>query len=84
MDLVLIILGTQVIKKKRPVRSVFPDYIFFSYDYVQNQQMFSFQRPEISKDSEAATRGVLSEKVFLGHLFIIYIGTNGDVTKERK
>ena len=51
--------GNSSYKEKRPVRSVFPDYIFFSYDYVQNQQMFSFQRPEISKDSEAATRGVL-------------------------
>ena len=24
---------TQVIKKKRPVRPVFPDYLFVSYDY---------------------------------------------------
>ena len=27
--------------------------------------MFSFQRPEISKDPEAATRGILCEKVLL-------------------
>ena len=33
MDWVLIILGTQVIKKKRPVRPVFPDYLSVSYDY---------------------------------------------------
>ena len=33
MDLVLIILGIQVIKKKRSVRPVFPDYLSVSYDY---------------------------------------------------
>ena len=34
VDLVLIIFGTQVIKKKRPFRLVFPDYLSVSYDYV--------------------------------------------------
>ena len=38
VDWVLIIFGTQVIKKRRPVRSVFPDYLSVSYDYVQNNQ----------------------------------------------
>ena len=33
-DWVLIIFGTQVIKKKKPVRPVFPDYLSVSYDYV--------------------------------------------------
>ena len=33
VDWVLIIFGTQVIKKKRPVRSVFPDYLSVFYDY---------------------------------------------------
>ena len=33
MDWVLIIFGTQVIKKKRPVRPVFPGYLSVSYDY---------------------------------------------------
>ena len=33
VDWVLIIFGTQVIKKKRPVRPVFPDYLSVSYDY---------------------------------------------------
>ena len=33
MDWVLIILGTQVIKKKRSVRPVFPDHLSVSYDY---------------------------------------------------
>ena len=32
VDWVLIILGTQVIKKKRPVRPAFPDYLSVSYD----------------------------------------------------
>ena len=32
---VLIILGTQVIKKKRPVWPVFPDYLSVSYDYAE-------------------------------------------------
>ena len=34
VDWVLIILGTQVIKKKRLGRSVFPNYLSVSYDYV--------------------------------------------------
>ena len=34
VDWVLIIFGTQVIEKKRPVRPVFPDYLSISYDYV--------------------------------------------------
>ena len=33
MDWVPIIFGTQVIKKKRPARPVFPDYLSVSYDY---------------------------------------------------
>ena len=33
VDWVLTILGTQVIKKKRPVRPVFPDYLSVAYDY---------------------------------------------------
>ena len=33
VDWVLIILGTQVIKKKRSVRPVFPDHLSVSYDY---------------------------------------------------
>ena len=34
VDWVLIILGTQVIKKKQPVWPVFPDYLSVSYEYV--------------------------------------------------
>ena len=37
VDWILIIFGTQVIKKKRPVRPVFPDYLSVSYDYVHNK-----------------------------------------------
>ena len=37
VDCVLIIFGTQVIKKKRPVRSVFPDYLSVSYEYGHNK-----------------------------------------------
>ena len=33
VDRVLIIFGTQVINKKRPVRPAFPDYLSVSYDY---------------------------------------------------
>ena len=33
VDWILIIFETQVIKKKRPVRSAFPDYLSVSYDY---------------------------------------------------
>ena len=43
----LIIFGTQVIKKKRPVRPVFPDYVSVSYDYVtikcSETLIYSFQ-----------------------------------------
>ena len=37
VDWVLIIFGTQVIKKKRPVRPLFPDYLSVSYDYAQTK-----------------------------------------------
>ena len=37
MDWVLIIFGTQVLKKKRLVRPVFPDYLSVSYDYGFNE-----------------------------------------------
>ena len=33
VDWVLITFGTQVTKKKRSVRHVFPDYLSISYDY---------------------------------------------------
>ena len=33
VDWVLRIFGTQVFKKKRPIRPVFPDYLSVSYDY---------------------------------------------------
>ena len=33
VDWVLKIFGTQVIKKKRPVQPMFPDYLSVSYDY---------------------------------------------------
>ena len=33
IDWVLIIIGTQVIKKKQSVQPVFPDYLSVSYDY---------------------------------------------------
>ena len=34
-DWILIIFGTQFIKKKRPVQPVFPDYLSVSYDYAE-------------------------------------------------
>ena len=37
VDWVLIILGTQVIKKKRPVRPVYPDYLSVSYDHAKTE-----------------------------------------------
>ena len=39
-DWVLIIFETQVTKKKRPVRSVFPDYLSVSYNYACTNQNF--------------------------------------------
>ena len=41
VDWVLTILGTQVIKKKRPVRSVFPDYHSVSYDHDNTNRRFT-------------------------------------------
>ena len=38
-DWVLIIFVTQVIKKKRPVRPVFPDYLSVSYDYAYTKNI---------------------------------------------
>ena len=40
VDWVLNIFGTQVTKKKRPVRPVFPDYLSVSYDYDPNKETF--------------------------------------------
>ena len=42
LDWVLIILGTQVIKKKRPVRPVFPDYRSVSCGYGFTKHVFIF------------------------------------------
>ena len=48
VDWVLRIFETQVIKKKRPVRPVFPDYLSVSYDYVENDSLSSFKLPSKS------------------------------------
>ena len=40
VDWVLIIFGTQVTKKKGPVRRVFPGYLSVSYDYACTNQIF--------------------------------------------
>ena len=37
VDWVLIIFGTQVVQKKRPVWPVFPDYLSISYHYVETR-----------------------------------------------
>ena len=42
VDWVLRIFGTQVTRKKRPVRPVFPDYLSVSYDYGLNSAVVSF------------------------------------------
>ena len=41
VDWALIILRTQVIKKKRPVRPVFPDYLSASYGYGTTNHMLA-------------------------------------------
>ena len=40
VDWVLRTFGTQIIKKKLPVRPVFPEYIFVSYDYGLSEKYF--------------------------------------------
>ena len=47
VDWVLMIFGTQVIKKKRPFRPVFPDYLSVSYDYDEIQFQGHFMKHEI-------------------------------------
>ena len=44
VDWALRIFETQVIKKKRPVRPVFPDYLFISYDYEKDISQVLFKR----------------------------------------
>ena len=57
VDWVLIILGTQVIKKKQPVQPVFPDYFFVSYDYNQSEPVFpsGFATSVLAVQSSAIT-----------------------------
>ena len=43
VDWVLKSFGTQVIKKKQPVRPVFPDYLSVSYDYGKTSNTISTQ-----------------------------------------
>ena len=50
VDWVLIISGTQVIKKKRPVRPVFPDYLSVSYDYDVINGEFLAHKHSLKKD----------------------------------
>ena len=60
VDWVLIVFGAQVIKKKRPVRSVFPDYLSISYDYnffdvVKNRTLNKFTKINL-KEIETSCR----------------------------
>ena len=63
---VLIILGTQVIKKKRPVRHVFLDYLSVSYDYaltnITNTKIFFLQMLLLAPAS-LALMGLLGQKL---------------------
>ena len=66
VDWVLIILGTQVIKKKRPVRPVFLDYLSVSYDYaltnITNTKIFFLQMLLLAPTS-LALMGLLGQKL---------------------
>ena len=60
VDWVLIVFGTQVIKKKRPVRPVFLDYFSVSYDYnffdvVKNRTSNKFTKINL-KEIESSCR----------------------------
>ena len=65
VDWVLIIFGTQVIKKKRPLRSVFPDYTSVSHYYdltgCSDEFKIVFKHSEESKGF--SMKGLSSEKV---------------------
>ena len=62
VDWVLKIIGTQVTKKKRPVSSVFPDYLSVSYDYdftnekVKNIQQNRFQIKNTEMNMQSITK----------------------------
>ena len=55
MDWVLMIFGIYFIKKKRPVRPVFPDYLSVSYDYDKIIKIL-----EIKLSSHAVTKTMAS------------------------
>ena len=51
VDWVLIIFGTRVIKKKRPVRPVFPDYLSVSYDWLNGTKYSRMDQVKFVEDS---------------------------------
>ena len=63
MDWVLIIFGTQVVKKKRLVRPVFSDYLSVSYDYAFNNKFSAIKKTILLVISLRK----FSERVSLGH-----------------
>ena len=57
VDWILINFGTQVIKKKRPIRPVFPDYLSVSYDYGFNDfQRYWFPWFSVWNNSEKSVK----------------------------
>ena len=82
VDWVLIIFGTQVIKKKRPVRPVFPDYLSVSYDYTQiNGCTFSFYFADFNTSSSllfsvyffSPTMGLFGKSFLLHFRYYCYL-----------
>ena len=68
MDWVLIIVGTQVIKKKRPVRPVFPDYlsVSYNYDYIHcHAHSLSLSVKDVTKNTLRNTMGTAEEITIL-------------------
>ena len=72
VDWVLIIFKTQVIKKKWPVRPVFPDYLSVSYDYGLTLIYFHLECKILVKISDSVLKSALALR-----------GKEGDIVREK-
>ena len=72
VDWVLIIFGTQVIKKKRPVRPVFPDYPFLMTMFKPNRKDNGMKSADIVLVCLLLTFNTLS--TFIKCYYVLLIG----------
>ena len=70
VDWVLIIFGTQVIKKKWPVRPMFPDYFSVSYEYSLNFRVLSIvlkNQQQLNNSCIDKNNESILEEIYLFH-----------------